>query len=126
MLSRSSRVFLHVAGRKVRESIEIVIVIESNGSQPQCQYCRQEKCVFYRRSMPQPQVAAFAAWPLGRSDDLAAWLRWARFILLALVRSVEYVQAADLELGAKAQTATQFSRFSVAPSVRITLILCTY
>lgn len=76
--------------------------------------------------MPQPQVAAFAAWPLGRSDDLAAWLRWARFILLALVRSVEYVQAADLELGAKAQTATQFSRFSVAPSVRITLILCTY
>ena len=81
--------------------------------------------MFYRRSMPQPQVAAFAAWPLGRSDDLAAWLRWARwFILLALVRSVEYVQAADLELGANRHAVFSVlgSRFSVAPSVRITLI----
>ena len=82
--------------------------------------------MFYRRSVPQPQVAAFAAWPLGRSDDLAAWLRWARwFILLALVRSVEYVQAADLERAEawrKPPRSFLGSQFSVAPSVRITLI----
>ena len=89
--------------------------------------------MFNRRSMPQPQVAAFAAWPLGRSDDLV--LMGSSFPSWRLSDQSSMSKQQTWLLAGARWALAQFSRFSVArllqffgssevqfPSVRITLI----